>query len=174
MDLHQTVDGGLRGSLEKCSPCTGPRVGNFPTPGWGTPVERVLYASGGIRADPGALSGRAFDPKRHAQANALNGQTHRPGDGRRPSAGSGGRPPRQTARVGVNTGAKELRSPELLFFLLLQGTSAEATSRLEPLTCSLRVRKRAFLSVAGVYKTRISNGFSLLRLAMCCMVLRSR
>jgi hypothetical protein len=50
----------------------------------------------------------------------------------------------------------------------------EPTSGLEPLTCSFRVRQRAFLGIAGGCKTRISKPFSLLCLAQCCRVLRSR
>ena len=50
----------------------------------------------------------------------------------------------------------------------------EPTSGLEPLTCSLRVIIRVLPSVAGVCKIRIFKQFSLLRLAVCCTVSRSR
>jgi hypothetical protein len=50
----------------------------------------------------------------------------------------------------------------------------EPTSGLEPLTCSLRVCGQWLLSVARVCKSRISKPLSLLLLALCCTVLRSR
>src|SRR5215208_7558688 len=48
----------------------------------------------------------------------------------------------------------------------------EPTSRLEPLTCSLRERKRVLPSVGGGCKTRLLKPFSLLRLGQCCRTLR--
>src|ERR687898_511000 len=50
----------------------------------------------------------------------------------------------------------------------------EPTSGLEPLTCSLRVITHALQGVAGGCKSRLSKRLSLLRLAACCTVLRSR
>src|SRR5918994_4175420 len=50
----------------------------------------------------------------------------------------------------------------------------EPTSGLEPLTCSLRVRKRALLGFARVCKSRIFKWLSLLRVATRCTVLRPR
>jgi hypothetical protein len=57
---------------------------------------------------------------------------------------------------------------------LIKAESREPTSGLEPLTCSLRVIHQALQRFAGGCKTRISKGFSLLCLAKCCTVLRSR
>ena len=59
-------------------------------------------------------------------------------------------------------------------FLLQKRQKREPTSGLEPLTCSLRVIRRAFLDVAGGCETRIPKPFSLLRLAHPCRVLRPR
>src|SRR5829696_4721697 len=50
----------------------------------------------------------------------------------------------------------------------------EPTSGLEPLTCSLRVIHQALQGFAQVCKSRISRRLSLLRVAPCCTVLRSR
>jgi hypothetical protein len=50
----------------------------------------------------------------------------------------------------------------------------EPTSGLEPLTCSLRVITQALQGCAGGCKSRISRRLSLLRVAACCTVLRSR
>src|SRR3954463_16586162 len=50
----------------------------------------------------------------------------------------------------------------------------EPTSGLEPLTCSLGVIHQALQRVAGACKSRISRGLSLLGVAECCTVLRSR
>jgi hypothetical protein len=50
----------------------------------------------------------------------------------------------------------------------------EPTSGLEPLTCSLRVIGQPLQGCAGACKSRISKRLSLLRLAVCCTVLRSR
>jgi hypothetical protein len=59
-------------------------------------------------------------------------------------------------------------------FSLQIGTKREPTSGLEPLTCSLRVIGHALQEVAQPRRYRISKGFSLPRLAVCCTVLRSR
>ena len=48
----------------------------------------------------------------------------------------------------------------------------EPTSGLEPLTCSLRVCGQWLLGVAGVCKSRIEEGFSVLCIAHYCRVLR--
>ncbi len=48
------------------------------------------------------------------------------------------------------------------------------TSGLEPLTCSLRVIHQALQGFAQECKSRISRRLSLLRVAQCCTVLRSR
>jgi hypothetical protein len=48
------------------------------------------------------------------------------------------------------------------------------TSGLEPLSCSLRVMTQALQRFARACKTRISRRLSLLRVAACCTVLRSR
>src|SRR5215211_2305792 len=50
----------------------------------------------------------------------------------------------------------------------------EPTSGLEPLTCSLRVISHALQGFAQACKSPIFNGVSLLCLALCCTVLRSR
>src|SRR5829696_1315032 len=50
----------------------------------------------------------------------------------------------------------------------------EPRSGLEPLTCSLRVITQALQGCAGDCKSRISRRLSLLRVAECCTVLRSR
>src|SRR5215218_3465300 len=50
----------------------------------------------------------------------------------------------------------------------------EPTSGLEPLTCSLRVIHHVLQGVAQMCKFRISRPVSLLCLALCCTVLRSR
>src|SRR5215204_2749546 len=50
----------------------------------------------------------------------------------------------------------------------------EPTSRLEALTCSLRVITQALQEFAGVCKCRVSRGVFILYLAACCTVLRSR
>jgi hypothetical protein len=50
----------------------------------------------------------------------------------------------------------------------------EPTSGLEPLTCSLRVIGHALQTAARTCKSRISKGVSLLRVALYCIVLRSR
>jgi hypothetical protein len=50
----------------------------------------------------------------------------------------------------------------------------EPTSGLEPLTCSLRVISHALQGFAEACKSPISRRFSLLWLAACCTVLRSR
>jgi hypothetical protein len=50
----------------------------------------------------------------------------------------------------------------------------EPTSGLEPLTCSLRVITQALQGCAGGCRTRIPRPDSLLRVAECCTVLRSR
>jgi integrase len=50
----------------------------------------------------------------------------------------------------------------------------EPTSGLEPLTCSLRVITQVLQGVARACNSRIPKPFSLLRLAECCTVLRSR
>ena len=50
----------------------------------------------------------------------------------------------------------------------------EPTSGLEPLTCSLRVITQALQGFAQGCKSRISRRLSLLRVAACCTVLRSR
>src|SRR5215216_3610524 len=50
----------------------------------------------------------------------------------------------------------------------------EPTSGLEPLYCSLRVISQALHGVARSCKSRISRRLSLLCLASCCTVLRSR
>jgi hypothetical protein len=52
--------------------------------------------------------------------------------------------------------------------------SREPTSGLEPLTCLLRVIHQALQGFAQVCKSRISKGGSLLWVAACCTVLRSR
>src|SRR5215216_3922285 len=58
----------------------------------------------------------------------------------------------------------------------LAGTcrKGEPTSGLEPLTCSLRVIIQALQGLADDCKSRISKPLSLLCLALCCTVLRSR
>src|SRR5215210_2347416 len=56
---------------------------------------------------------------------------------------------------------------------LRQAESGEPTSGLEPLTCSLRVIHQALQGLAEGCKSRISTGFSFLRLAHRCTVLRS-
>ena len=48
------------------------------------------------------------------------------------------------------------------------------TSGLEPLTCSSRVIHQALQGIARACKTRISRRLSLLWVAECCTVLRSR
>jgi hypothetical protein len=50
----------------------------------------------------------------------------------------------------------------------------EPTSGLEPLTCSLRVIGQALQEFARSCKCRLFRGVSLLRVAVCCTVLRSR
>ena len=50
----------------------------------------------------------------------------------------------------------------------------EPTSGLEPLSCSLRVITQALQGFAQECKSRISRRLSLLRVAACCTVLRSR
>jgi hypothetical protein len=50
----------------------------------------------------------------------------------------------------------------------------EPTSGLEPLTCSLRVMHQALQGFAQGCKSRISKPVSVLCLAPCCTVLRSR
>jgi hypothetical protein len=50
----------------------------------------------------------------------------------------------------------------------------EPTSGLEPLTWKLRVCGQALLRVAGVCISCISKPVSILRVAVCCIVLRSR
>jgi hypothetical protein len=50
----------------------------------------------------------------------------------------------------------------------------EPTSGLEPLSCSLRVIHQALQGVAEACESRISRQLSLLWLAACCTVLRSR
>jgi hypothetical protein len=50
----------------------------------------------------------------------------------------------------------------------------EPTSGLEPLTCSLRVIHQALQGVAQPCNSPISRRFSLLWVAACCTVLRSR
>ena len=57
-------------------------------------------------------------------------------------------------------------------YLQIGGTKREPTSGLEPLTCSLRVRGQWLLRVAGVCKSRIEIGFSVLSIAHCCRVMR--
>src|SRR5215213_4830492 len=48
----------------------------------------------------------------------------------------------------------------------------ELTSRLEPLSCSLRVCGQASLSIAGACNSRIDKGFFVPCIAHCCTVLR--
>src|SRR5215203_3319420 len=62
----------------------------------------------------------------------------------------------------------------LFVFTSFAGKIREPTSGLEPLTCSLRVIGHALQGFARACKSLISKGFSLLRLAQCCTVLRSR
>jgi hypothetical protein len=57
---------------------------------------------------------------------------------------------------------------------LIYGDSGEPTSGLEPLTCSLRVITQALQGCAVDCKCRIPRPDSLLRVAACCTVLRSR
>src|SRR5829696_6902797 len=57
---------------------------------------------------------------------------------------------------------------------LIQADCGEPTSGLEPLTCSLRVIGHALQGCAGGCKSPISKGVSLLWVAECCTVLRSR
>ncbi len=64
-------------------------------------------------------------------------------------------------------------SPRSLFFSTNE-YETEPTSGLEPLTCSLRVIKRARQRLAEGCKTRIPQGLSLLRFAPCCTILRSQ
>ena len=52
--------------------------------------------------------------------------------------------------------------------------NSEPTSGLEPLSCSLRVIIQALQELARACKSRISKQVSLLWLATCCTVLRSR
>jgi hypothetical protein len=59
-------------------------------------------------------------------------------------------------------------------FYLQIGTKREPTSGLEPLTCSLRVISHVLQGFARSCKYPLSKGFSLLCLALCCSVLRSR
>src|SRR5215203_5549006 len=59
-------------------------------------------------------------------------------------------------------------------FYLQNSVFCEPTSGLEPLTCSLRVIGQALQGFAGGCKSRIFGRLSLLRLAACCTVLRSR
>ena|SRR5215207_3745139 len=54
------------------------------------------------------------------------------------------------------------------------GKNREPTSGLEPLTCSLRVIIHVLQGFALVCESRTSKRFSLVRLALCCTVLRSR
>jgi hypothetical protein len=61
------------------------------------------------------------------------------------------------------------------FMIYLQiSEKIEPTSGLEPPTCSLRVVTQALQGFAEACKLRISKRFSLLCLALCCTVLRSR
>ena len=53
-------------------------------------------------------------------------------------------------------------------------TVREPTSGLEPLSCSLRVIGQVLQGLAGGCKSRISKPASILRVAECCTVLRSR
>src|ERR687889_961779 len=59
-------------------------------------------------------------------------------------------------------------------FYLQISTFVEPTSGLEPLSCSLRVIHQVLQGVARGCKSRISKGYSLLRVAPRCTVLRSR
>jgi hypothetical protein len=68
-------------------------------------------------------------------------------------------------------------TPRELTFLsirLIYAESGEPTSGLEPLTCSLRVIGHVLRGFAQECKSRISRRLSLLRVAQCCTVLRSR
>ncbi len=78
-------------------------------------------------------------------------------------------------QVGIKKGLGVLPSSFPVRTILLRiEVKEEPTSGLEPLTCSLRVIKKVFLSVAGVCRTRIHKPFSLLQLAPRCRVLRPR
>jgi hypothetical protein len=57
---------------------------------------------------------------------------------------------------------------------LIYADQREPTSGLEPLTCSLRVIHQVLQGFAGVCKSRIPKRLSLLWIAACCTVLRSR
>ena len=54
------------------------------------------------------------------------------------------------------------------------GFAGKTKSRLEPLTCSLRVITQALQGCAGACKYRIFRGGSFPCFALCCTVLRSR
>src|SRR5215203_3704274 len=54
------------------------------------------------------------------------------------------------------------------------GGKREPTSGLEPLTCSLRVIHHVLQGLARACKSRMFRLLSLLRVAACCTVLRSR
>jgi hypothetical protein len=62
----------------------------------------------------------------------------------------------------------------VLCFTCKSRQKGEPTSGLEPLACSLRVIGRALQGVAQGCKSRTSKPLSLLCLALCCTVLRSR
>src|SRR5918997_177412 len=66
--LHQKVDGKWRGASKRSSPVQVPCAASSP-PRWPlVGVEYPLRTRWDLRADSGAFSGRALDPKRPAQA----------------------------------------------------------------------------------------------------------
>jgi hypothetical protein len=71
-------------------------------------------------------------------------------------------------------GDSELGPSPVCRFLLQLAIKRRPTSGLEPLTCSLRVINRMLQEFARSCKSPISKPFSLLWLAQCCTVLRSR
>src|SRR5919107_3482364 len=82
----------------------------------------------------------------------------------------------RVAVVGCSTKLRSLSKTSFhpLCFTCKSQEKREPTSGLEPLTCSLRVITQALQRVARSCKSCIFRGVSLLRLAPCCTVLRSR
>ena len=74
----------------------------------------------------------------------------------------------------VDKSWRSIRDFSLPEIRLIYADSGEPTSGLEPLTCSLRVIHQAFQGCAADCNPRISRPISLLCLAECCTVLRSR
>ncbi len=70
--------------------------------------------------------------------------------------------------------ADEPRALKIPRIQLGEAGLGEPTSGLEPLTCSLRVIHQALQGVARACKCRIFRRLSLLWVAECCTVLRSR